>query len=213
MDVSWQLALAEQQAFLESVESKLQASAGETVPPQHLIMRAFQLPIENVRVIILGQDPYPSQGVAIGLAFAVDSNAKKLPRSLQNILKELNADLGEQVTTGGDLSKWQDQGVFLLNRHLTTQLGVAGGHENLGWADFTEAVIRVLAEAHPVGLVAVLWGAKAGQVATLLPSATVIQSAHPSPLSASRGFFDSRPFSKVNAALEAHGFSPIDWSS
>ncbi len=212
MDVSWQLALAEQQSFLESVESRLQLLATETAPPKQLIMRAFELPIESVRVLILGQDPYPSSGDAIGLAFAVPTGAKTLPRSLQNILKELKADLGDQVTTGGDLSRWSEQGVFLLNRHLTTALGVSGGHLDMGWAEFTEAVIRALANARPVGLVAVLWGAKAGEVAQFLPSATVIQSAHPSPLSARRGFFGSRPFSKVNAALEAHGFSPIDWS-
>ena len=212
MDVSWQLALAEQQSFLESVESRPQLLAAETVPPKQLIMRAFELPIGSVSVLILGQDPYPSQGDAIGLAFAVDLGVRKLPRSLQNILKELKADLGEKTTTGGDLTRWSNQGVFLLNRHLTTAPGVSGGHLDLGWSVFTEAVIRALAKAHPVGLVAVLWGAKAAEVARLLPTATVTQSAHPSPLSASRGFFGSRPFSKVNAALEAHGFSPIDWS-
>ena len=212
MDVSWQLALAEQHSFLESVESRPQLLAAETVPPKQLIMRAFELPIGSVSVLILGQDPYPSQGDAIGLAFAVSPGAKTLPRSLQNILKELKADLGEKTTTGGDLTRWSNQGVFLLNRHLTTAPGVSGGHLDLGWSVFTEAVIRALAKAHPVGLVAVLWGAKAAEVARLLPTATVIQSAHPSPLSASRGFFGSRPFSKVNAALEAHGFSPIDWS-
>ncbi len=213
MDVSWQLALAEQRFLLDSVESRLQLLGADTVPPKHLIMRAFELPIESVRVLILGQDPYPSLGDAIGLAFAVSPEAKTLPRSLQNILKELKADLGDQATTGGDLSRWREQGVFLLNRHLTTAPGVSGGHLDLGWSEFTEAVIRGLAKAHPVGLVAVLWGAKAGEVGRFLPSATVIQSAHPSPLSANRGFFGSRPFSKVNAALEAHGFSPIDWSS
>lgn len=212
MHPSWQEALADAKPALDAIEQKLAAATGEFVPPLPMVMRAFQKPLDDVRVLIVGQDPYPTAGHAIGLSFAVNTDVKPLPRSLKNILIELKDDLGKSVSASGDLSKWSDQGVLLLNRHLTTDLAEAGAHAEIGWAVFTDKVINVLNRRLGRKLVSILWGNQAQQLAPALCDSTVIASAHPSPLSARRGFFGSKPFSKTNAALESVGEQPIDWS-
>ncbi len=211
MHASWQRALADQREALEAIENRLQNSGSNYAPPQHLVMRAFEQPLDQVKVLILGQDPYPTAGDAIGLAFAVVSG-RSLPRSLNNIMRELGADLGASVTSGGDLTRWSAQGVMLLNRHLTVEVGSAGSHAKLGWDAFTDRVLEELARGQADKLVAVLWGAQAQTVAKFLPEAALVESAHPSPLSAHRGFFGSKPFSRVNEALRQRGMQPIDWS-
>ena len=212
MHPTWQLALADAKPVLEAIEQKLAAQSGEFVPPLPLVMRAFEKPLDEIRVLIVGQDPYPTSGHAIGLSFAVNTNVKPLPRSLKNILIELKDDLGKSVSAEGDLSRWSDQGVLLLNRHLTTDLAEAGAHTDIGWAAFTDKVINVLNRKLGRRLVAILWGAQAQQLSGALCDCKVLASAHPSPLSARRGFFGSKPFSKTNQALIEVGEQPIDWS-
>ena len=212
MHPSWQLALKESEPLLLEIEAKLDSAPNAYVPEKSLIMRAFQQPLEQTRVLIVGQDPYPTAGHAIGLSFAVNTDVKPLPRSLKNILIELKDDLGKSVTAEGDLSAWSNQGVLLLNRHLTTDLAEAGAHTEIGWSKFTDAAIRVLNRQLGRKLVAILWGNQAMQLAPDLCDTIVISSAHPSPLSARRGFFGSKPFSKANSALVAIGEQPIDWS-
>jgi uracil-DNA glycosylase len=180
------------------------------LPEPEAVLRAFQTPFDEVRVLIVGQDPYPTPRHAMGLAFSADRAVRPLPRSLANIYKELDADLGILPAAHGDLSAWQAQGVLLLNRVLTVQAGAAGSHRGHGWEEVTAYAIRALTE-RPQPLVAVLWGKEAASVAPLLGDTPLIMSPHPSPLSASRGFFRSAPFSRVNAALRAHGAEPIDW--
>lgn len=211
MHPSWQAALADQREALGIIENRLQKSASVFAPPMPLVMRVFEQSIDEVKVLILGQDPYPTPGDAIGLAFAVAAERAR-PRSLNNILRELHDDLGESVTAGGDLTRWSRQGVFLLNRHLTVDVGAAGSHANLGWDAFTDRVLEELARFHAGSLVAVLWGAQAQTASERLVETALIQSAHPSPLSAHRGFFGSKPFSRANEALRQRGIQPIDWS-
>ncbi|OXE36510.1 MAG: uracil-DNA glycosylase [Phenylobacterium zucineum] len=214
MHESWRVALADQRGLLEGIEAQLarmQAQGIEIAPPLPKAMRALTQPLDTVRVLIVGQDPYPTAGHACGLSFAVERGVKPLPKSQQNIMRELSSDL-PGASASGDMARWQDQGVLLLNRHLTTSVGQAGAHGHLGWAAFTDAVIRALI-ARPGGtLVAVLWGAHAQQLKPQLGSSTVIESPHPSPLSSYRGFFGSRPFSRANQALKAAGLPEIDWS-
>ena len=212
MHPSWQAALAETEPMLAAIEAKLDALGKEYVPAKVHVMRAFEQPLDQVRVLIVGQDPYPTAGHAIGLSFAVDTNVKPLPRSLKNILIELKDDLGKSVSSEGDLSLWSKQGVLLLNRHLTTDESEAGAHADLGWAGFSDKVITVLNRKLGRKLVAILWGNQAQQLSPALCDCTVIASAHPSPLSARRGFFGSKPFSKTNQALTQVGEQPIDWS-
>ena len=212
MHPSWQLALADTRELLSLIEAKLDSATQDYVPPKAQIMRVFEQPLDKVRVLIVGQDPYPTAGHAIGLSFAVNPDANPLPRSLKNILIELRDDLGKSLSAKGDLSKWADQGVFLLNRHLTTDLSAAGAHADFGWAEFTDKVIAVLNRKIGRRLVAILWGNQAQQLAPALCDCTVISSAHPSPLSARRGFFGSKPFSRTNSALTQVGEQPIDWS-
>lgn len=212
MHPSWQLALPEARAILDSIEAKLGQATSEFVPPISLVMRAFEQPLDEIRVLIVGQDPYPTAGHAIGLSFAVNTDVKPLPRSLKNILIELKDDLGKTVSVEGDLSRWSKQGVLLLNRHLTTDLAEAGAHGEIGWAAFTDKVIQVLNRKLGRKMVAILWGNQAQQLAPALCDCSVLSSAHPSPLSARRGFFGSKPFSKTNEALIAVGEQPIDWS-
>lgn len=212
MHPTWQAALADAKPLLDDIEQKLGTHTSEYVPARNLVMRAFEQPLDQVRVLIVGQDPYPTVGHAIGLSFAVNTDVKPLPRSLKNILIELRDDLGKTVSAEGDLSLWSSQGVLLLNRHLTTDLAEAGAHTDLGWANFTDKVIDVLNRRLGRKLVAILWGAQAQQLAPALCDCTVISSAHPSPLSARRGFFGSKPFSKTNQALIQIGERPIDWS-
>jgi uracil-DNA glycosylase len=185
---------------------------GETLLPRpELVLRSLTTAPRDVKVLIVGQDPYPTPGHPIGLSFAVDRSVRPLPRSLNNIRQELHADLGVDAPEHGDLSAWVDQGVMLLNRSLTVTAGNAGSHAKLGWAALTDAVVRHLG-ALPGPPVAILWGRHAQQVKPLLGAHPVIESVHPSPLSASRGFFGSRPFSRANAALSELGVAPVDWS-
>lgn len=174
------------------------------------VLRAFTAPLASVRVLILGQDPYPTPGHPIGLSFAVDRAVRPIPRSLANIYRELRDDLGIATPEHGDLSAWADQGVMLLNRVLTVRSGASGSHRGRGWEAVTERAVEALAE-RGAPLVAVLWGRDAQSAAPLLGSIPVIASAHPSPLSAHNGFFGSRPFSRTNALLADHGHAPIDW--
>jgi len=212
MHPSWQRAIPESKAILDELEAKLDARQEQFLPAKHLVMRAFEQPMEEIKVLIVGQDPYPTVGHAIGLSFAVSQETKPLPRSLNNILRELGDDLGKGVSRSGDLTKWVQQGVFLLNRHLTTDAADAGAHSDLGWGVFTDLAIRALNRKRGRSLVAILWGNQAQQLAPVLCDAEVISSAHPSPLSARRGFFGSKPFSKANALLIAAGETAIDWS-
>ncbi len=210
----WQALLTDQERLLASIEQRISArvDAGEVVDPNlSLVMRAFETDPRDVRVLLVGQDPYPTLGYANGLAFAVNQGVQPLPRSLQNILKELTADL-PGTSAKGDLSRWQAQGVMLLNRHLTTSVGKTAAHLAVGWDDFTDAAISALVNLHGQSLVALLWGNQAQTLVSKLGDARVVASAHPSPLSAHRGFFGSRPFSRCNGLLTAVGRQPIDWS-
>ncbi|WP_125610108.1 uracil-DNA glycosylase [Specibacter cremeus] len=182
-----------------------------SLPAPANVLRAFSTPLSAVRVLIVGQDPYPTPGHAVGLAFSVDRRTRPLPRSLVNIYQELQADVGVAPAPHGDLTAWAGQGVLLLNRVLTVTPGATGSHRRRGWEEVTEAAIRAVA-GRGLPLVSVLWGKDAQAVAPLLDGTAVISSAHPSPLSASRGFFGSRPFSRVNELLAAQGAAPIDWA-
>ena len=202
--------------YFEELQKKVaDAYAHTTVfPPEADVFHAFSLtPPERVRVVILGQDPYHEPGQANGLAFSV-SRGVKLPPSLQNIYKELEADLGVPAAKSGDLTSWAQQGVFLLNTVLSVRAHAANSHKDFGWQSFTDAVIAALAEL-PQPVAFVLWGAQAQKKAALVEKSPyprlVLQSPHPSPLSAYRGFFGSRPFSQINAFLVSYGFSPVDW--
>ncbi|WP_138315676.1 uracil-DNA glycosylase [Rhodoluna limnophila] len=212
MHPTWQQALATSKPLLDELELKVAARETEMVPAMVQVMKAFEMPLDQVRVLIVGQDPYPTAGHAIGLSFAVANDVKLLPRSLKNMMIELKDDLGKGVSSEGDLSRWVKQGVFLLNRHLTTDLSEPGAHSNLGWAHFTDRVIAVLNRQVGRNLVAILWGNQAQELKGALCDCTVITSAHPSPLSARRGFFGSKPYSTANAALISAGISPVDWS-
>lgn len=180
------------------------------LPAGDLVLRAFTRPMADVRVLIVGQDPYPTPGHPVGLSFSVAPDVSPLPASLRNIYIELESDLGIPPAPNGDLTGWFEQGVLLLNRCLTVQPGKPASHRGRGWEQVTETAIRAL--AHRGGpLVAILWGRDARSLAPMLEQVPVIESAHPSPLSARNGFFGSRPFSRANAALEAQGGEPINW--
>lgn len=184
------------------------------LPAGEHVLRAFTRPMREVRVLIVGQDPYPTPGHPIGLSFAVEEHVRPLPRSLANIYAELRDDLGIDPAPHGDLTAWQDQGVLLLNRVLTVRPGSPASHRGKGWELVTETAIRALVARHEsegAPLVAILWGRDAQSLVPMLGSVPRIASAHPSPLSASRGFFGSRPFSQANALLEEQGAQPIDW--
>lgn len=182
----------------------------DTSPAGAHVLRAFQRPLANVRVLIVGQDPYPTPGHPIGLSFAVDRDVRPLPRSLANIYQERESDLGIPPAPHGDLSAWSDQGVLLLNRVLTVRPGAAASHRGWGWEQVTELAIRALV-ARATPLVGILWGRDAANLQPLLGQIPVVASAHPSPLSAHRGFFGSRPFSRANALLAEQGADPVDW--
>jgi Uracil-DNA glycosylase (EC 3.2.2.-) len=198
-------------ATIEEIGAGLDAG-GDYLPPQADVFRAFTYPFGAVKVLILGQDPYPTPGHAMGLSFSTAPGVRPLPRSLANIYKELSMDLGVPVPRSGDLTPWSRQGVMLLNRVLTVQPGAAGSHRGRGWEAVTEAAIRALAE-RPQPLVAVLWGRQAQTSRDFLGDTPCISSPHPSPLSASRGFFGSRPFSRVNEILAGLGSSAVDWAT
>lgn len=186
------------------------AAGRRYLPEGEKVLRAFAEPMADVRVLIVGQDPYPTPGHAIGLSFAVERHVRPVPRSLANIYRELRDDLGVEPPEHGDLTAWQRQGVLLLNRVLTVQAGEAASHRRRGWETVTEQAIRALV-ARRTPLVAVLWGRDASTLTPLLGETPIVASAHPSPLSASRGFFGSRPFGRVNALLEQQGAAPVDW--
>ena len=180
------------------------------LPSAPLVMRALAMPLRDVRVLILGQDPYPTPGHAVGLAFSVAPDASPLPASLRNIFTELVDDTSAPRPATGDLTPWTRQGVLLLNRVLTVEPSKPGSHRHRGWEEVTLAVVRELVRASP-GFVALLWGNSAATLAAELRDAPVLQSAHPSPLSAYRGFFGSRPFGWANAALTQIGRAPVEW--
>jgi uracil-DNA glycosylase len=220
MHPEWQGLLADQKPVLESIEkglAELAAAEGTSesyLPAPHNVMRAFATDPRQTRVLIVGQDPYPTPGHAIGLAFACPNQIKPQPRSLQNIRAELATDLGLQASAI-DLAGWADQGVMLLNRTLTVSARQTNSHLKLGWQPFTAVAIERLAALRADSLVALLWGKPAQAVAGLIEpaigSANVLTAAHPSPLSARRGFFGSKPFSGANGLLVKKGLQPIDW--
>lgn len=205
MHPSWQSRLLATSGLLEEIESQLKKEPDIT-PPLGLVMRAFERPFESVKVLLIGQDPYPTKGVACGLAFAVSEGVKK-PQSLKNLMKELATDL-PGLPNSGDLSRWSEQGVLMLNSALTTKIGSPGAHAKL-WSGFTKAVI---AELDSSSLVCLSLGEHAKKLSEVIVKGEVIQATHPSPLSASRGFFGSHIYSRVNSALQSKGLTPIDWS-
>ncbi|MBB0244352.1 uracil-DNA glycosylase [Streptomyces alkaliphilus] len=190
---------------------RAEIAAGRTyLPAGENVLRAFQQPFDDVRVLIVGQDPYPTPGMPIGLSFAVSPTVRRLPGSLENIFRELGEDVGVPRPSNGDLTPWTAQGVLLLNRALTTAPGRPGAHRGKGWEEVTEQAIRALA-ARGGPLVAILWGRDARNLRPLLGPIPAVESAHPSPMSADRGFFGSRPFSRANAFLVEQGAEPVDW--
>ena len=212
MHPTWRQWLATEQELLESIETKVMGS--DIVPPATAVMRAFASDPQGVKVVLVGQDPYPTPGDAIGLAFAV-SPETKTPRSLKNIVTELESDVGIGTVANPmapDLSRWADQGVLLLNRGLTTLPGVSGAHlgSAIGWEEFTLKAVKALVERQPVVLM--LWGNSAKSIKDELSGITFVESVHPSPLSARNGFFGSKVFSQANRKLSDLGLEPIDWS-
>ncbi|SDQ64375.1 uracil-DNA glycosylase [Quadrisphaera sp. DSM 44207] len=211
---SWARALEPVAGELSALEQRLAAerARGEQVlPAPDAVLRAFSTPLDAVRVLVLGQDPYPTPGHAVGLAFSVAPHVRPLPPTLRNLLRELVADTGVPAPGTGDLSPWAQRGVLLLNRVLTVRAGASGSHRRIGWERVTDQAVRTLA-ARGGPLVSVLWGRDAQTVLPLLAGTAVVLGVHPSPLSASRGFTGSRPFSAVDAALAAQGAPPVDWS-
>lgn len=213
---SWREALASEfsapyfSALTEFVRAEY--AAGTCYPPAGEIFAAFdRCPFSEVKVVLLGQDPYHGAGQAEGLCFSVCDGVPP-PPSLQNIFKELHDDLGVPVPTSGSLRRWADQGVLLLNATLTVRAGAAGSHQGRGWETFTDAAIRALSSQRE-HLVFLLWGAYAGRKAALIDRSRhcILTAPHPSPLSAYRGFFGSHPFSQANAYLATHGLQPISW--
>ena len=180
------------------------------LPAGDHVLRAFQRPLADVRVLVVGQDPYPTPGHPIGLSFAVAPDVRPVPRSLANIYRELHDDLGIAPVAHGDLTAWADQGVMLLNRVLTVRPGEAASHRGRGWEAVTDCAIAALA-ARGGPCVAILWGRDAQSLKPALGPIPYVESAHPSPLSASRGFFGSRPFSRVDRLLEEQGGRSVDW--
>jgi len=213
VDPGWARALAPVGPDVAALGDRLRAevAAGRRyLPAGDRVLRAFQRPLADVKVLIVGQDPYPTPGHPIGLSFAVDAHVRPLPRSLENIYRELQSDLGIPPAPHGDLSAWSDQGVMLLNRVLTVRPGAPASHRGWGWEKVTEHAIRELV-ARDRPLVAILWGRDAANLRPLLGTTPIIESPHPSPLSASRGFFGSRPFSRANDSLVQQGAEPVDW--
>jgi uracil-DNA glycosylase len=187
------------------------AAGRRYLPAGENVLRAFKQPFAGVRVLIVGQDPYPTPGHAVGLAFSVSPQVRRLPASLVNIFREYSDDLGFPAPTTGDLTPWSERGVLLLNRVLTVAPGQPGSHRGKGWEEVTEQAIRALAARQTEPLVAILWGRDARTLVPLLEGIPSIESAHPSPYSAANGFFGSRPFSRANHLLEQEGAEPVDW--
>lgn len=210
----WAAALApvEPQVHAAGEFLRTEVAAGRTyLPAGEHVLRAFTRPLADVRVLIVGQDPYPTPGHAMGLSFSVQPDVRPVPRSLANIFTELQSDLGVPAPSTGDLSPWADRGVMLLNRVLTVRPGEPASHRRKGWEAVTDRAIEALVERGGP-LVAVLWGRDAQSLRPALGDVPAVESVHPSPLSASRGFFGSRPFSRVNALLAEQGAEPVDWT-
>ena len=201
---SWLPVLEPLRSEIKEILAKIDSRT--VTPNPAFIFRAFAHPLEDVRCVIIGQDPYPTAGHAHGLAFSTSADVHPLPKSLQNIFLERESDLGISPSTTGDLSEWSSRGVMLLNRVLTTEVGIANAHNKLGWQSITEAVARELGARD---VVAILWGNQAQELSGYFMHR--IESAHPSPLSSYRGFFGSKPFSRVNKILLAQGKTPIIW--
>lgn len=209
---SWVPVFEPHRATLNQIWGQLEverAQGHQILPAAPAILRAFRQPLDRVRVIIVGQDPYPTPGHATGLAFSTAADVTPLPASLRNIARELQTDVGAHLKNG-DLSHWEHQGVLLLNRALTVRAGAAGSHRGLGWEEITSAALTALGR-RLAPLVAILWGRQAQQLRPLLGAHPVLNAPHPSPLSAHRGFFGSRPFSQTNELLIQFGLSPIEW--
>ena len=198
----WQEALPSSREIL----NKLQLSKPH-IPEEKRIFAAFEMPIANIKICIVGQDPYPNPEHAMGLAFSVPSQVKRIPPTLKNILKELESDVGS-APSNGDISNLQSRGVMLLNRSLTTVPNMSQGHSNIGWDRFTDEVVSFLGK-RPV--VFILWGKSAGTLQRFIPVENSLIGVHPSPLSSYRGFFGSKPFSRANQRLVELGISPVDW--
>lgn len=216
MEASWKVQLAQEfeKPYFSQLTSFVKAEYQETTvyPPPQKIFNAFaHTPFDAVRVVILGQDPYHGPGQAHGLCFSVPKGIRQ-PPSLQNIFKEIQADVAQPIPSSGNLERWADQGVFLLNATLTVRAGQAGSHQGKGWETFTDAVIKHLADTKD-HLVFILWGNYARQKAALIDEKKhlILQAPHPSPFSAYNGFFGSKHFSKTNTYLEQQGFEPIKW--
>ncbi|MFK0049372.1 uracil-DNA glycosylase [Streptomyces sp. NPDC090741] len=213
VEPGWALALEPVAAQIAAMGDFLRAeiAAGRTyLPAGANVLRAFQQPFDEVKVLIVGQDPYPTPGHAMGLSFSVAPDVSPWPPSLDNIFRELYADLGVPRPANGDLTPWTRQGVLLLNRALTTAPRKTGGHRGKGWETVTEQAIRALA-ARGKPLVSVLWGRDARNLRPLLGELPAVESVHPSPMSAANGFFGSRPFSRTNDLLVRQGAQPVDW--
>jgi uracil-DNA glycosylase len=202
----WQKALAHYRPLVTKIDSRI--NKDDVTPAYESIFAAYQLPPSEIKVAIFGQDPYPTPGYAHGLAFSVSPNTQPLPASLRNIFKELESDCGVKATSNGDLHRWADQGVFLLNQILTTRPTQSLAHEGFGWQEFTAATAKVVGESGTIG---VFWGSKAQVFAQYFDPGLSITSPHPSPLSAYRGFFGSAPFSRANTLLRKQGKSEINW--
>jgi uracil-DNA glycosylase len=214
VEAGWATALAPVADRIAAMGDFLRAelAAGRSyLPAGSNVLRAFTQPFADVRVLIVGQDPYPTPGHPVGLSFSVEPDVRPIPRSLQNIYRELGSDLGLAAPANGDLTPWARHGVLLLNRVLTVAPGAPGSHRGKGWEAVTEQAIRALV-ARDVPLVAILWGRDAQTLQPLLGRVPRIESVHPSPMSADRGFFGSRPFSRANALLLEQGAEPLDWS-
>ena len=204
---TWKESLREYLPLLDEIEEKI--SSDLYLPDSNLVMRALSHDLHQSKVLILGQDPYPNPSFPNGLAFSIPKTESKIPASLRNIFKELNSDLKIPIPSSGDLSSWAEQGVVLLNRTLTCRSGESNSHLEIGWRAFTDACVEKLAAN---GAVAILWGNNAKECAKYFATDKLVTSPHPSPLSAHRGFFGSKPFSRANAALVAAGRPPVNWS-
>ena len=212
VDPSWARALAPVESTVHQIGKRLREEVAEGrgyLPAGTDVLRAFTYPMDGVKVLIVGQDPYPTPGHPMGLSFSVQPGVRP-PRSLENIFTELVSDLGVDRPTSGDLTPWSRQGVMLLNRVLTVRPGAPASHKGWGWEKVTQRAIEALVERGGP-LVAILWGRPAQSLTPMLGSTPVIASPHPSPLSASRGFFGSRPFSRANEILVSQGATPVDW--
>jgi uracil-DNA glycosylase len=213
MAPDWAEALAPVEGVIRSMGTFLRAelAAGHGyLPAGHQVLRAFERPLAEVRVLVVGQDPYPTPGHPVGLSFAVAPEVRPLPPSLRNIYAELVADLGVPAPSSGDLTPWTRQGVMLLNRSLTVRPGAPASHRGRGWEQVTDCAVRALA-ARPGPKAAILWGRDAQSLKPLLAGVPWVESVHPSPLSAHRGFLGSRPFSRVDRLLVEQGGEPVDW--